>query len=535
MLSGTIDLSMYGGVGVHMAAISLPVGSQGFVGIAASPTSGLAYLDPNNSSQVIYNVNGGSGSDSFSYAYADSLGAVQMQAVNVSGYVPTTTPGPGTTPMGWLPVAQPDSFQVYHDSTFNWSVNGNDFPSGATPGVTWSLVSGPTHAAQFDFTSTGAFTYKPTNLYLGQDTFTYKINGPYGSSQTVPVTLTMFNIAPVAGNDLFIYPAPGEEYVDIDVLPNDMDLDYLSIQSVTQPDDGGTAVIVGNKIRYTPPASYNNPDATTDVFASGTRFTYTVVDIVGATAVAQVQAQGRTWTPWREYSRGNDDFRENIYETGKIKVELTVNFATKKVMLKYTGTSTTNSQVGGLPEYQFYQPFLFLQPKAVEPSLTAPFTPVPAGAAGVGLAYGAAGGTLSGEIEVGSWDGNPTSLSGTAVVQMRLPLTPNGAPVIQPYPANNPMIYAEVRQNIPWNVAFETVNNQLKEKTATLEVKEVPYRVDLGTIVTPLRIIDSSHGSGMVKKVGYPAHPGLPRKDSMGSRVEKVGFAWNRGKVTPLD
>ncbi len=84
MLSGSTDISIDGGMGVHMAAIALPNGSQGFVGITSPAMYGMAYLDPDTSNQVIYNAGSSTSSDSFTFSYVDGMGQTDTYTVNVT-------------------------------------------------------------------------------------------------------------------------------------------------------------------------------------------------------------------------------------------------------------------------------------------------------------------------------------------------------------------------------------------------------------------------------------------------------------------
>ena len=52
MLSGSVDIMIDGSMGVQLAAVPLPNGSQGFVGFTTPAMFGMAYLDPNDSNQV---------------------------------------------------------------------------------------------------------------------------------------------------------------------------------------------------------------------------------------------------------------------------------------------------------------------------------------------------------------------------------------------------------------------------------------------------------------------------------------------------
>ena len=260
---------------------------------------------------------------------------------------------------------------------------------------------------------------------------------------------------------------------------------------------------------------------------------------MGAQAVAQVQAAPKIWTPWRLYSRGNDDPNENIYETGKIKIELPIDPTQLNVSIKYAATSTTNSILrwdnngspwpsldnvtsnpqltGAMPEYQLYQPFLFLQPSAgTEDAL------VPANPGGRNLGFDS--GKLSGQLVVGSWPNDSRVINGEAVIQMRIRQVMINGQWVDMFtdPNLNPpqgvltrVVYGPVREKITWSVTFRNINGIITDSTAKLAVSEIPYGLNgtQGQIVTPLRIIDTSEDDGDVYKIGYPSSPGVARKD----------------------
>ena len=99
LLSGSTDISVYGDMGVHSAAISLPSGAQGFVGFTANPMSGAAYLDSNNWIQYTYNASGSTTNDSFTVAYVDGMGQTDNFTVNVNitgSPAPTESTGYGS-------------------------------------------------------------------------------------------------------------------------------------------------------------------------------------------------------------------------------------------------------------------------------------------------------------------------------------------------------------------------------------------------------------------------------------------------------
>jgi VCBS repeat-containing protein len=119
-------------------------------------------------------------------------------------------------------------------------------------------------------------TYRPEPDYFGPDTISYAIsdNGltagvadPKSSSSTVAVTVTEANDAPSGGADALASnaeDAPPRTIAVSALLSNDQpgpaneSSQQLTISSVTNP-VGGTAVLVGGDVIFTPTADYNGP------------------------------------------------------------------------------------------------------------------------------------------------------------------------------------------------------------------------------------------------------------------------------------
>jgi subtilisin family serine protease len=128
--------------------------------------------------------------------------------------------------------------------------------------------------------------YKPAPGFLGQgvnaDTFHYRIWDGTNISNTATVTIDVVPLDPVAVDDTFDIPI--NTTTDLDVLANDIEgvNGPLSILTVGTP-SAGTAVIVGNKVRYTPPNG----------FQDSATFSYTIFDGVDiSTAQVLVQVGG---------------------------------------------------------------------------------------------------------------------------------------------------------------------------------------------------------------------------------------------------
>ncbi len=125
-------------------------------------------------------------------------------------------------------------------------------------------------------------TYTPVNVMASYTAvFTYSISdGSLTDTATVTITITADNHAPTAVDDSY---SVTEDSTDnsLTVISNDSDADgddIITLMAVGTPDQGGTAVISGNTILYTPA-----PD-----FVGTATFTYTIHDMSGLTDTATV-------------------------------------------------------------------------------------------------------------------------------------------------------------------------------------------------------------------------------------------------------
>lgn len=159
-------------------------------------------------------------------------------------------------PMNQPPTAMNDSYTVRHDTTLNAPAPGvlfNDSDPNGDP-LTAVLVSSPSHASSFTLNSDGSFSYTPTPLWAGLDSFTYKAFDGQLYSTVATAQIDVWNSAPGAQNDLFdartnvalVIPAPG-------VLVNDGDPDGDAITAVldTNPLNGALALNADGSFTYT--------------------------------------------------------------------------------------------------------------------------------------------------------------------------------------------------------------------------------------------------------------------------------------------
>jgi len=149
----------------------------------------------------------------------------------------------------------------------------------------------------------GEVFYVPHADANGVDTFEYSITDNLGGVSTATVTVTIIptNDGPVASDDNLALAEDTVKRISLGTLiSNDLDLDgdTLELASVTQPNNGTTAIEVVNnlvEVVYTPLEHYNGTDS----------FEYTIADPSGATASATVTL---TILPRNDAPVATDDF-----------------------------------------------------------------------------------------------------------------------------------------------------------------------------------------------------------------------------------
>ncbi|MBF0621775.1 MAG: tandem-95 repeat protein [Magnetococcales bacterium] len=164
-------------------------------------------------------------------------------------------------------------------------VDSVDGDIGVTVGT--PVITGPDNGSTITVNANGSITYEPGLDFSGTEVITYTItdsdfstNTPAASPNTVTVTVTPSNDAPVASNDT----ASTDEgtLVIIDAKANDSDPDgttpfIRSFDSLSV--SGGRVALNGlGRFSYTPPSNFNGNDT----------FTYVLSDLSGATDTATV-------------------------------------------------------------------------------------------------------------------------------------------------------------------------------------------------------------------------------------------------------
>ena len=239
------------------------------VTIARPPREGTASVHPRTGVITYTPAPRTCGEDNFVYTVADDDGAVSNEA-EVEVFVICAPP----------PVASDDLYNAPEGGTIEIDSPGvlaNDRHAPMTD-LRAILVDGVEHG-RLSLDPAGSFVYVHDGSETQEDVFTYKANDGRNDSNvaTVRIAITPTNDSPVASDDRV--DTEEDTSVRIDVLANDTDPDgdRLSVDSVSDPDNG-IAVSTGHEIIYTPDPDFNGID----------RFTYTVTDGNGGTATAQV-------------------------------------------------------------------------------------------------------------------------------------------------------------------------------------------------------------------------------------------------------
>ncbi|RYD84398.1 MAG: tandem-95 repeat protein, partial [Verrucomicrobiaceae bacterium] len=183
------------------------------------------------------------------------------------------------------PTAMGDAFVVPKVSgltEFVIDVVANDSDPDGDPISIVSVSRGPYGTVTTDGSKV---TYKPLATPTS-DEFSYTIADSYGAQSTATVTVTGYNVPPVAVHD-FVSALAHPASTEIWCLSNDSDPEGkpLAISSFTQPTNGSVASIPGG-LRYTPQPGFVGED----------QFTYKVSD-GGLTAQATVRVSVATNKP----------------------------------------------------------------------------------------------------------------------------------------------------------------------------------------------------------------------------------------------
>ena len=257
------DLARSGGTIAVLGSVADPGPSKGTLTTPAINDQGFFTYTPNT---------GESGQDSFTYAIYDPDTSLTSSA--------TVT----LTLLTAAPVATDDSYDVQHNTALTVT---NLLDNDSSPSSLSFTVTSNTNPSNGTLTSavssTGGFTYTPTNGYSGSDQFNYTITDSAGQSTSATVFLTIAEntVAPVATDDSYAVQHNTALTVT-NLLDNDSSPSSLSftVTSNTNPSNGTltSAVSSTGGFTYTPTNGYSGSD----------QFNYTVTDSAGQSTTGTV-------------------------------------------------------------------------------------------------------------------------------------------------------------------------------------------------------------------------------------------------------
>ncbi|WP_249051749.1 Ig-like domain-containing protein [Cellulomonas fimi] len=220
--------------------------------LVTSPTNGTVTLDADGTFAYTPAANF-NGTDSFTYQANDGTDSSNVATVSLT-----------IAAVNDAPTVTGQSIVTGEDTAVSGNANASDVDGDA---LTVSVSVNPTDGTVVVDAVTGAFTYTPDANYYGADSFELEACDQSGLCTTATVSVTVSSVVepPVTSNfqrNLI------EDAFNQTVLPNrttDPDHDPatdLTYSVVTGPANG-TAVVVGNNLRYTPNADFNGTDTLT--------------------------------------------------------------------------------------------------------------------------------------------------------------------------------------------------------------------------------------------------------------------------------
>lgn len=235
------------------------------------------------------------------------------------------------------PVAQPESYNVFHNEPFTTQINifAND-----SDDVGFTLVNSNLTTAQgvsIVIDSNGNFSYSPPSpTFEGPDTFTYTIQDNAGLQSSAIVSLIVaFKNKPIAVDDVYntlknvalnTDGSLGKEALFYnDYTPDGLSYTYTCTVETKPTAQGGTVSIQSNGLfTYTPPNNFTGADT----------FTYTVHNINGSdVGLVTIQV-----LPTIYVQLVQNDFKSTpniIYCGNPPQAELGGNMQTRDIILKF--------------------------------------------------------------------------------------------------------------------------------------------------------------------------------------------------------
>ena len=208
---------------------------------------GSATISADKKTILFTPANGFTGTVSFDYTISDGKGGTASATETVIVEAPANV----------APVARDDSATTTSGQAVTLATLANDTDADGDT-LTITDIQQPANGTAVVSGNGQGIVYTPNDNFVGTETFTYTISDGNGHTVTATETVTVAacNICTVANSDDFFITV--DTPTSLDVLSNDTGTG-LQIVDVDTPDNG-TAVIVGNTIKYTPNAGFTGTD-----------------------------------------------------------------------------------------------------------------------------------------------------------------------------------------------------------------------------------------------------------------------------------
>ncbi len=236
---------------------------------SASAPNGTVTINADGTLRYTPNANF-NGTDTITYSISDGQGGTATATVTVTvGAVNDAPTAVGTLPpranldaATGVNVPTASGFTDVDNATLTYSASG--LPAGLTINAATGVITGTIDRSASQGGTAGVYSVVVTATDAGGLTATQRFNW------------TITNPVPIAVNDTAT--TNEDTPVLIPVLPNDSDPDGDPLTVISVAASVGTATVVGNQVRYVPPANF-----------SGTAtITYTISDGQGGTATATI-------------------------------------------------------------------------------------------------------------------------------------------------------------------------------------------------------------------------------------------------------
>ena len=157
------------------------------------------------------------------------------------------------------PVASTDNTSTDEETLVYVDVQDNDSDVDGDA-LTTSILSGPSNGSA-SVENSDSISYTPGTNFTGADTIIYQISdGSLTDSDTVFITVTNVNDAPVAATDNTSTDEETLVYVDVQDNDSDVDGDALTTSILSGPSNGSASVENSDSISYTPGTNFTGAD-----------------------------------------------------------------------------------------------------------------------------------------------------------------------------------------------------------------------------------------------------------------------------------